>query len=144
MATPTVNDMMAAYAEDAVDYAKQQFGIQLDGSRESVEKIEAMADTLFQSIPRSRLGRLFKKGPSDEEIDTMCKMFGGYIGEVFRRAKGGDWAVNQEFSAIGIQQGESWIFPPAKVHKRLTNGGEDNLWSYFRIVVEEPWERSDS
>ena len=139
MATTTINDMMAAYAEDAVEFAEQRYAVHLDGSPESVEKVEALAEQLFRFTPRSRLGRLFKKGPSAEEVDTVCKMLGGYIGEAFRRVKGGDWAINEEFSALGVQRGESWIFPPAKVHKRLTNGNEDNLWSYFKIVVEDRW-----
>ena len=55
------------------------------------------------------------------------------------RTKGGDWGINHEFQALGVSQGENWIFPPAKVHKRLTNGAEDNLWSYFNVLFEEPW-----
>ena len=144
MTALTVGDMMAAYAEDAIDFAKQKYGVHLDGSRESVEKVEAMAEKLYRSIPRGRLGKLFAQGPSEQELITICKMLGGYIGEVFRGAKGGEWSINEQFSAIGIQRGGSWIFPPAKVHKRLTNGVEDNLWSYFRIVVEEPWGQGDA
>lgn len=131
--------MMSAYAEDAVDFARQKFDASLDYSQASVEHVESIANQLFQARPKGIFGRLFKKGPSEEEIQIVCKMLGGYIGEVLRRSKGGEWAINQEFSAIGIQCGELWVFPPAKVHKRLTNGSEDNLWSYFRVVLEEPW-----
>ena len=145
MTSPTVNDMMAAYAEDAVDFARSKFGIALDYTNESVERVEFIAEQLMQAArPKGLLGKLLHKAPSDEEIQAVCKMLGGYIGEVFRRAKGGEWGINQEFQALGVQQGENWIFPPAKVHKRLTNGSEDNLWSYFRIVLEEPWQTRDA
>lgn len=137
MSEPTINDMMSAYAEDAVDFASSNFGVSLDYSQESIKEVELIAERLCQSRPKGFIGRLFKQGPSDEEINTVCKMLGGYVGEVFRRYKGGEWAINQEFSAIGIHQNDTWIFPPAKVHKRLTNGSEDNLWSYFRVLSDE-------
>ncbi|NQD36092.1 hypothetical protein HPT27_03585 [Permianibacter sp. IMCC34836] len=139
MSAPTINDMMVAYAEDAVDFARNNFGVSLDYTAESVEKIEVMANRLFQAKPKGFLGKFIRKGPSEEEIQTVCKMLGGYIGEVYRRTKGGEWAINQEYQTIGLTSGEAWIFPPAKVHKRLTNGTEDNLQSYFRVILEQPW-----
>lgn len=137
MTTTTINDMMSAYAEDAVDFARANFGIELDFSPASVEQVETIADQLYQSRPKGFLSKVFRKGPSEEEIQQICKMLGGYVGEIYRRVKGGDWALNQEFQAIGVVAGESWVFPPAKVHKRLTNGSEDNLLSYFRVVSEQ-------
>ena len=144
MPTPTINDMMSAYAEDAVDFARRNFGITLDYTTESVRKVEAIAETLVQARPKNFVSRLFRKSPSEEELQTVCKMLGGYIGEIYRRAKGGEWAVNEEFQALGVQQGENWIFPPSKVNKRLTNGAEDNLWSYFSVLLAEPWEQGDA
>ena len=145
MTSATVNDMMAAYAEDAVDFARTKFGISLDYASESVERVELIAEQLMQAArPKGLLGKFLRKAPSDEEIQTVCKMLGGYIGEVYRRNRGGEWGVNQEFKALGVRQGENWIFPPAKVHKRLTNGSEDNLWSYFRILLEEPRQTRDA
>jgi hypothetical protein len=139
----SINDMMLAYAQDAVDYAKLRHNVDLNFSVSSIEAVEKIADQLFQARPRG-LRTLISRGPTEEEMDILCKMLGGYIGEVYRTQKGGDWALNDEFSAIGIQRGDAWIFPPAKVHKRLTNGDEDNLWSYFRVSVEEPWRKGAS
>ena len=137
MATPTINDMMVAYAEDAVDFARSKFGITLDYTSGSVERVEFMAEQLVQARPKGLIGKLLRKAPSEQEIQTVCKMLGGYVGEVYRRAKGGEWAVDQAHQALGVNQGETWIFPPAKVHKRLTNGAEDNLWSYFNLLLAE-------
>jgi hypothetical protein len=144
MATPTINDMMAAYAEDAIDFAFNNFGISLDYTNESVRQVEAMAETLAQSRPKNFVRKLFRKSPSDEELQTVCKMLGGYIGEVYRRAKGGTWEINEQFQALGVHQEENWVFPPAKVHKRLTNGAEDNLWSYFNVLLAEPWGKGEA
>ena len=144
MTTPSINDVMSAFAKDAVDFARQRYGISLDYSPASVEQVEAIADKLFQSIPKGFVGKLFQKGPSDEEIKTASKMLGSYIGEVLRGSMGGDWAINQELSAIGIQTGETWVFPPSKVHKRLTEGPGDNLWFYFRALLDQPPTKSDA
>jgi len=124
---------MVAYAEDAVDYARDAFGFELDFTPGSIEYVELMADQLY--VPRPmRLLRILRIGPSGEDKARMCKMLGGYVGEVYRRVKGGDWAINPELGVLGVQKGDSWVFPPTKVHKRLTNGAEDNLLSYFHVV----------
>jgi hypothetical protein len=137
MDSPSLNETMLAYAEDAVAFASQQFGITLDYSHDSIQQTEKIAEAMFKTIPSGFLGKLFQRGPSEEELDQFCKMLGGYIGEVYRRNRGGDWAINEEFSAVGIQRGESWIFPPSKVYKRLTNGKEDDLWFYFQVMLKQ-------
>jgi hypothetical protein len=136
--------MMVAYAEDAVAFARQNFGISLDYSNESIRQIEVITEKLVQARPKGIVGKLFRRAPSEEEVQKVCKMLGGYIGEVYRRAKGGEWALNQEHQALGLRRADSWVFPPAKVHKRLSNGAEDNLWSYFNVLLEEPQGRRDA
>jgi len=83
---PTVTDMMVAYAQDAVDHAKSSSSINLDYSPESIRQVEAVLDSLYAAIPRG-LSRLFRHGPSQEDMFTMAKMSGGYIGEVVRRVR---------------------------------------------------------
>lgn len=139
MAEPTINELMSTYAEEAVQFAESTFGVVLDYSTGSVEQVEIIAEQLYDSRPKGFWNRLFKRGPSEDEVQTVCKMLGGYIGEVFRRAKGGEWAMHEELSAVGLKRNDSWIFPPDKVHKRLTVGADENLWVYFRIVLAEPW-----
>ena len=136
MAEPTINDTMSALAQEAVEFSNRNFGVVLDFSNASIERVESIAEELYQSIPSGILNRLFHLSPSEGEIQNICNIFGAYIGEVFRRSKGGDWANNQEFSAVGIQHGASWLFPQGKVHDRLRNGSEDNLWTYFCALLE--------
>ena len=144
MEEPTINDMMEAYALDAVEFAKVNFSIELDYSNDSIEEVERIASQLFSTIPKSFFGKLFKKGPGQREIESVCKMLGGYLGEVYRKNMPGNWAVNEELGAIGINHEDRWLFPPAKVHKRLTNGEEDNLYSFFRVVLAQPSSESDA
>ncbi len=133
--TPTYAEVMAAYAEDAVDFAQRNFQLTLDYSPASARLVERMAQTLVEQRPQGFLGKLFKRGPSPEEIDQVCKMLGGYLGEVLRRAQGGEWEANAQLQAVGLRMGTRWVFPHAKVHKRLLQGSEHNLEHYLKSLL---------
>ena len=140
--TPTVADMMVAYAQDAVDHAKTAAGVTLDYSPDSIKRVEGVLETLYAAMPRG-LSRLFRRGPSREDVATMAKMYGGYIGEVVRRTAGGEWVFDTEIApgetVISLRKGEQRIFPPTKVQKRLANGPEDNVWFYYQVLMKEHW-----
>ena len=141
MSEPTINDMMLAYSKDAVDFAQQNFNIDLDYSNESIRYLEKIAEELHKSMKSSFFGKLFGKTPNEEEIDTVCKMLGGYFGEVYLKNMPGTWEVNEELGVLGIRHEDAWIFPPSKTHKRLLNGAEDNLESYFQVALMQPWNK---
>ena len=126
--------LLPAYAKDAVDYAEQQGAI-LDYSADSVAVAERLAARLNKAIPRGLWRKLF--GPSDAKLERMAKMLGGYVGEVLRREIGGEWGINDQANAVGLELApEVWIFPTAKAHKRLLNGPEDSLDSFFKIALD--------
>ena len=133
---PSPNQIMAAYAANAVTFARSNYGISLDFSVESIEQIEKLANRLFYTRPKSFIGKLFRKQPSDNDVQMVCKMLGSYLGEVYRQHKGGEWQINHEHQAIGLLDGETWIFPLAKVFKRITNGKKDDLNLYFAEIFE--------
>lgn len=130
---------MAAYAEDAVEYAKG-FKKVLDYSEQSIEVIEDICTSLYNDIPKSRFAKLFKKSPDEKTIFQMCKMLGGYIGEVIIRHHGGSWEIenfNHQGEALVLTIGELKTFPVSKVYKRLKNGPEDNVKVYYYFITEE-------
>lgn len=140
---PTIADMMAAYAQDAVDHAKASCDVTLDYSPESIELTEKVLERLWADMPHGFFARLLRRAPSQDTVATISKMYGGYIGEVVRRLKGGEWILDTQISpgdrVISLRRGEQQIFPPAKVHKRLSNGPEDNVWFYFQVLLSEHW-----
>jgi hypothetical protein len=140
---PTVHDMMVAYAEDAVEHARTLSGVTLDYSPDSIQHVEGILEELYAAMPRGFFARLFSKEPSAEDVSTMCKLYGGYIGEVLRRTAGGEWTLDTEIvpgeSTICLRKGENRVFPPAKVYKRLKKGSEDNVWFYFQVLMKEIW-----
>lgn len=62
----TVADMMRAYAEDALDLAKQ-LNYELDFSEESLSSLDKILDQYHNGIPKG-IKKYFSKGPSEEQI----------------------------------------------------------------------------
>jgi hypothetical protein len=131
---PSVADRMAAYAADAVEFAHSRFDVVLDYSPASIAGLETVVARLADAKAQGLVERLFKKAPTEEQLKKMCEMFGGYLGEVYRREVGGEWAMNREFDTIGIKRGDEWFFPPAKVSKRLSGKLHDSLVAYYEAM----------
>ena len=137
---PTVADMTAAYALDAVDHAKAATGVDLDFSEESIGRVEAVLSQLHDALPKGFFAKLFGRGPSSDDILTMSKMYGSYVGEVLRRTRGGEWALVDD--QVTLINGDERVWPIAKVFKRITNGSDDNVAVYFKVLVEKYWTAS--
>ena len=133
--TPTVADMTAAFALDAIDHAKAVASVELDFTAESIGQVEDILTKLHDALPKGFFSKLFKSGPSESDILTMSKMYGSYLGEVLRRVRGGEWKLID--GQVTLTNGDERIWPIAKVYKRITNGGEDNVAVYFKVLVEE-------
>jgi hypothetical protein len=137
---PTVTDMMVAYAQDAVDHA-QSSGVALDYSVDSIRSVEDILGKLHATLPRGFWAKLLGKGPTQQDVDQVCKMYGGYVGEVLRKSGGGEWMVDTEIvpgqNTICLRNGDQRIWPVAKVYKRITNGDEDSVWAYGQVVMRD-------
>ena len=140
MQDPRINEIFAAYSRDMIDFAKRGYQITLDSSPDSIELIEDIAERIHRSLPRSYIQKLWKKDISDEEFDAVCKMLGGYVGEVYRANHGGNWGINEEWETYGIILDDgAWIFPIAKAAKRVRNGSDDSLLAFYRVFTEPGW-----
>lgn len=142
MTQPTVHDMRVAYAQDGVEYAQQTFGGTLDYSEQSVRVVEDILAELHEaSKPKGFIAKLLKQGPSEETINKLGKMLGGYVGEVMRKEWGGEWTLGsdafpgEQVITLQLATGED-VWPHFKVGKRILNGPEDDVWSYFQLLKE--------
>src|SRR5260370_18559186 len=67
----------------------------------------------------------------------MCKMWGSYLGEVVRRRFGGEWSVEtypgKQFATLTLSVGANKLFPTMKIHRRLTQGEDDSVWSFYKM-----------
>lgn len=123
----SVNAMAGAYAEKAVRKALE-FNTQLDYSENSLLEVEAI---LSELAPKSA-------GLSGDEAGEICKIWGSYLGEVVRRHFGGEWSVEtypgKRFATLTLSVGTNKLFPTMKIHRRLTHGENDSVWSFYKMV----------
>lgn len=121
--------MAGAYAEQAVTIARE-FSAALDYSENSLMDLENIVGKLAQDLPPN--------GAPSDELTEMCKLWGSYFGEVVRRRFGGGWSIEtypgKQFATLTLNVAGTKLFPSMKVHRRLTAGESDNLWSFYKMV----------
>ena len=132
--------MTAADALAAIDHAKSKFRVDLDFSLESVERLEQVLEQLHRTIPKGFMGKIFGVAITGS-IESMSKIYGSYLGEVLRKHAGGEWVITD--AGVSLTKADAQVWPAAKVYKRLTNGAEDNVAVYFKVLLDEYWPRSD-
>ena len=74
-----------AFALDACDFLRDHFRIALDWSDASVQHIESVMDRFHRKAGRAR--------PRPDQVMQFAKMFGSYIGEVYRKNHGASWGL---------------------------------------------------
>lgn len=141
--TKSVGTMMAAYSLDAVDHAAQQ-GRTLDYSEGSLHDVEALLGFLHRELPSPAVRKT--QGPTDGEIETFAKMYGGYIGEVMRfEWQEGDWVIPEAGpfqGALCLRYGNDTLTsPPAKAFKRIVDGPQDDIYVYYQVLSQGRKER---
>ena len=128
-----VSKIAEAYALDAIDIAKHNFNVELDGSEKSVQIVEEILETLHNSLEIQK--------PSQEQIMMMSKIFGSYIGEVYRHHHGAMWGMmeceGQSFPSLRCAFSTVCFWPWGRVENRIIEGDENNVWHYYQTFVRE-------
>lgn len=130
--TLTAGHVMGAYAKDAVDHARSNFGVTLDFSEGSVRVLEELVGRQHDEYAKGNT-------PDEEGLETFCKMWGAYLGEVIRKQHGGEWTVASEGPFAGaylLTIGDTQMSPPSKIYKRIVDGPEDNLEHYYQVMIQ--------
>jgi hypothetical protein len=122
MVEPTPHEVMTRYAEDAISYAKECHAIDLDYSLGSLVSIQSIVEKLYTDRPTGLLARALGQTPKPDELKIMSLILGGYAGEVYRRAKGGEWRIEEDSGGCGVVTNGVWIFPVQQVHTQLSTG----------------------
>jgi hypothetical protein len=125
----SIESMVRTYAQQAVALAAE-FNSTLDFSETSIREVEGILAQLAREMPAQQ--------PSLEDVGELCKIWGCYLGEVVRLRFGGEWNIEtypgKEFATLTLNVGGSKLFPSIKVHRRLTEGESDNLWTFYGMV----------
>jgi hypothetical protein len=125
----SVESMVRAYSQTAVELARE-FKAALDYTENSVMEVEVILAQFAQNLASGK--------PPADEVDEMCKLWGCYLGEVVRRRFGGEWGIEtypgKQFATLTLNVGGNKLFPSMKVHRRLTEGENDNIWTFYKMV----------
>lgn len=130
-------DLMAEYASDAVETARDKFQIDLDYSLESIDLLDVILQSQFTATPTG-WQLLYRLRPSKRKLRTLSKMWGGYLGEVVRRQWGGQWvapAGGPFKGGLTLSVQTTMLSPVARAHQQLTNGSEASVSAYFASLI---------
>ena len=130
-----LDQMMSECAIKATEFSLKDYGIFLDFSADSIEKVEEIMENLHKLIV------LDNNDPIDPElIVTLCNWFGGYIGEVFKKTYGGHWRYDlrdSEAPAIELAVKGLGAAFPSRVFHRILGGEENNISFYYEQLLEK-------
>lgn len=126
-----VQEVAEKAALEAIAFARKNFSVELDYSDGSIAHIES----IMENFDRSTMGRGL---PRPEVLAQLSKMFGSYVGEVYRKNHGGAWGMitNDGGSMPGVQ-GENGIlfWPWARVEKRMRQGSDESILDYYLYLL---------
>lgn len=125
-AYPDLGAMMEGYAQAAVDLARTEFQRDLDFSAESLDALDDILVVVSES--------------PEKDLDFEVRLWGSYLGELLRRRYAGGWEMTQypggTVAVPAVDVRGSRLFPLMKVYRRLTAGEEEDLRSFYAMVVE--------
>lgn len=117
----------------AIEYANE-FNKKLDYSENSIADLEEILDWYSNDIAISK--------PTENQIWSMAIIFGSYLGETLLKnglsQKGFVWGKEPSSNIpLLIRNDSAYLTPNDKVYKRLVNGSEDSVVSFYRFATKE-------
>jgi hypothetical protein len=126
MVFPSLDAMMEGYARAAADLARKDFRRNLDFSAQSIDGLDEIL-VLIGETP-------------EMDIDFEVRLWGSYLGEVLRRRYAGNWEMTRypggDMAVPAVEVRGSRLFPLMKVYRRLTEGEEEDLATFFSMVTD--------
>ena len=117
----------------AIEYANE-FNKTLDYSENSIVDLEEILDWYSKDVSVSK--------PTENQIWSMAIIFGSYLGETLLKnglsEKGFVWGKEPSSNIpLLIRNDSAYLTPNDKVYKRLVNGGEDSVISFYQFATKE-------
>lgn len=127
-----IENIAKTNSNTAVSYAKS-FEKQFDYSKNSIKDLEEILDYYSNDISKSK--------PTENQMWSMAIIFGSYLGEVMLKnglaKKGYNWEKdNTSNIPLLVANDGSYITPNDKVYKRLVNGKEENVISFYDVIMD--------
>ena len=146
LAYPTTNDpkfsnageMMKYFASEAAQWVKQDKGIDLNYSFDSINLIEEQLAQLSKTVDKAN---------PQPGMRGQAMGYGAYVGEVLRRKDGGFWSADHpnagERSYPLTLKSNIVVFPVMWSWKRIINGEEDNVYHKAVALIAQEGDLTD-
>ncbi|PAD67512.1 hypothetical protein CHH83_18320 [Bacillus sp. 7586-K] len=127
-----IEEYLQSMGKKAVEYANS-FDVVFSYSEKDVKDLEAILDYYSNDLKNT------KDKPSKKQIYSMSLIWGSYLGELIIKYINPklSWVKEDVFGdgeIIHLQDGDTRIFPIDKVYKRLINGEEDSIISFYDVI----------
>jgi len=117
---------MEGYARAAAELGRSQFGQKLDFTSESIDGLDEILVLVSES--------------PELDVDFEVRLWGSYLGEVLRQRYAGAWEMTQYPGGVAavpaVDLRGSRLFPLMKGYRRLTEGEEEDLRTFYSMVTE--------
>ena len=118
----------------ACAFVSEHFGIKLDWSDASIQQIESVLAAFHADVASAK--------PSRKQVWWYSKLFGSYIGEVYRKNHGATWGIVQtngyNMPALKADLNGEVFLPMARTRDRIVDGAENNVWQYYSQLPKKP------
>ncbi|KMT66586.1 hypothetical protein [Catenovulum maritimum] len=125
-----ITKLMEESSQDAVQYIKSEYDVELDFSLESISLID-------KAILWS-MAKLKDEQDKEKFIFVVCNMFGAYIGETFKKHIGGEWLYDEtdpEAPSVYLAfSGKTYAFAGI-CYEKLINDVNTSVKKYFDLAI---------
>lgn len=130
-----IEEYLQSMGKKAVEYANS-FDVVFTYSEKDVKDLEEILDYYSNDL------KYTKDKPSKNQIYSMSLIWGSYLGELIIKYINPklSWVKEDVFGdgeIIHLQDGDTRIFPIDKVYKRLINGEEDSIISFYDVMKND-------
>jgi hypothetical protein len=130
MTREELTDLMIDSAQSAIETTQEEFNLKLNGTDESI--------TIVDDVILSWIDKYKDQALEDNAVFTICNIYGAYVGEVFRKKVGGNWAYDdsdQDAPYVVLQYaGNAYAFAGI-CYQRLVNDSQISINSYFEQAI---------
>lgn len=116
--------------DTAVKYGSA-FHKELNFSADSIAELEKILQYYHEEYRENRA--------ADNQLWNLSVVFGVYLGQTlldtYLTARGYIWAPGEDSIPVLMKDGKNQMSPITKVYKRLLNGPEDNVKSFYDVAL---------
>lgn len=126
-----LNELMAHSAQDAINYAQKVHDKTITLCQQDLTMVEMILIKLSLEHIEQPI--------NNEQLFTICSIFGAFIGEVYKKNIGGEWFMDesdQDAPYIVLNYaGKSFPFA-SMCYEKIVKTPEVNIAKYYELAVE--------